>query len=146
MWSVQERSAARKGRPLAQQIRLHDAYWRNKRAQAARPWIKDLRLTNTPPATWPFGRSWPRAEARWSRYIVAAHKFAAEHARGQSHGHVCPLADTYGGPVDGRHADDEAPCYGAVVVPCLRGAKQAYWDTADCGRVLPAKTAAGGGR
>jgi len=151
MWSIAERKAEQRGIELGRQVRAHGAYWRNPRAQRARPWIPQLGAHGVKPADWPRRRSWRRELPKWHRYVDAAERFAVEHFKGTPHPLRCS-ADDFGGPVDGKHADDAAPCAGAVAVECLPGARQAYWNTGPCRaarrargrvRVLPAHVAAG---
>ncbi|MDP6424607.1 MAG: hypothetical protein QGG14_07680 [Planctomycetota bacterium] len=151
MWSINERSAERRGVSLERHTRQFNAYWRNARARRGRPWIEQLDATDRQPADWPSRRSWERERPKWHRYVEAAERFATEHFKGQQHT-ACARADDYGGdPDDGKHADDAAPCAQARRVRgCVAEARQAYWDTRPCryarrrkGRSIPATLAAG---
>ena len=153
MWGIDERLAAQRGVELGQQVREHAAYWRNPRAQRARPWIPQLDVhARAAPADWPARRSWDREREKWIAYVEAAEQFATEHVRGTPRAPVCARADDYGGtPDDGVHADDAAPCTRAQRVTCMAGERQAYWNTGPCrvarrGRAISAKLAAGRAR
>lgn len=132
MWSVNERTARRRDISLAVQTRAYNAYWRNPRARAGRPWIAELDTSGNAPEHWPSKRSWKRSQPLWDAYVDAAEQFVAGAFAGSS-GLVCPAADHYGGiPGDGLHADDAAPCAGARRVHCLPGERQAYWAVRGC--------------
>jgi hypothetical protein len=156
MWSINAENADRKKMPLERHTLRFNAYWRNPRAQRARPWIPQLTVHADKPADWPKRRSWKRERERWIAYVEAAERFAVAHFKGETPIGVAAAAgaDDYGGiPDDGKHADDAAPCgLARRVRRTIPGARQAYWDTAPC-RVarrarrrgtLPAAVAAGG--
>ncbi len=141
MWAINEAHAERRNITLAEQTRQYNAFWRRPAARRGRPWIEQLTTQDRPPKDWPTRRSWKRESPLWFGYVVAAEKFAVEHFRGSPRVSACVAAgaDHYGGPVDGKHADDAAPCAFARAVQCVDGARQVYWNTGPCRRARRAR-------
>lgn len=86
-------------------------------------WIRNLRLDRQKPHGFPSDKArWEGSNERgWDRILLHALHFVMV-----AQDHPCPKANQFGGPVDGRHADDHVPwCWKRV--SCGEGFAQAYY-------------------
>lgn len=85
-------------------------------------WIKNLNHEGTEPEGFPKNAKWEGPnKTGWIDILNRAEYFIENPGR-----HPCPKANHFGGPVDGKHADDIVPmCW--VRVDCGKGFVQAYY-------------------
>lgn len=85
-------------------------------------WIQNLNLKSQKPDGFPENAKWQgRNQKGWRRILTRAQKFVNDPGS-----HPCPMANQFGGPVDGVHADDFVPtCWKKV--SCGEGFVQAYY-------------------
>jgi hypothetical protein len=124
MWEINQRNADRRGVNILQQTEDFNALF-DWRANIKRPWILELTLEGSKPASW-FGglKSWQKNKRYWFRYLKAARRFVKGKRRV-----LCPRADDYGAATD----KPKNSC--SQRIQCLKGGTfQRYWDNSRCRR------------